>query len=200
MSYHCQLIVLAAGNSSRFNGAKINLEHPVSGYPLWLHQVSLFPAPSLLPIVIQGAHALRGPQQSHLEYQTVRCPNWRDGLSQSLNAGLSRLSPRASHFMVVLADQVMLLKSDIHLLLSESQQYPDCVVASQYENVIGAPVIFRAKDAAALAKLTGDQGAGKLLSQWRQQESHCIRIVSCPNGAIDIDTVADWESFLANDI
>jgi CTP:molybdopterin cytidylyltransferase MocA len=59
------------------------------------------------------------------------------------------------------------------------------MAASRYGGILGAPAIFDSTKWAALAELTGDQGAGK----WLYREP--VLAIDWEDGAIDIDTTHD---------
>jgi CTP:molybdopterin cytidylyltransferase MocA len=59
------------------------------------------------------------------------------------------------------------------------------IVASRFDGIVGAPAVFDRSQWAALARLDGDQGAGRLL------RADGVVAIDWADGAFDVDTVDD---------
>jgi len=63
------------------------------------------------------------------------------------------------------------------------------IIASTYNGIIGAPVLFDVAYFDELLLLKGQEGAKKLLTKYPED----IDTVAFPLGSIDIDTMEDYE-------
>ena len=159
------ILILAAGASSRFGGAK--LVAPFKGKPLagWAIDAALA-ARAERVTVVTGAHADRLRDTGLLErgerLQTVHCENWADGLSASLRRGLSALPDDARAVLVMLGDMPQVTPALIDALFAAVDAGAPAAVPL-FDGKWGNPVAFSAAVLPALRTLSGDSGARKLL-------------------------------------
>jgi len=161
------LILLAAGRGTRF-GAEPKLLQPLAGRPLVRHAAEAAIASGLGPVVaVLGAHAGRVGAALHgLDLARVVNPAYADGLATSLQAGLAAL-PAAGSAIVLLGDMPRVTArhlQDLADAFRRAEPAPAAVVPI-HAGVRGNPVLLNlGLLAPALAGLSGDQGAGRLLA------------------------------------
>ena len=165
-------IVLAAGEGSRFGGAKQNLLLPGI-----LERLARSPVDEV--VLIEGAHSLE--TVSAPDVRIVPCPDWRNGPGASLRCGLGALGPNIEAAVVVLADGPTLAPSAVERVLGAWRERRDTVAAS-YDGSRGHPLVL----GRASWKDIPDEGL----------RSHPVRLIPCddlgPPG--DVDTRADYEA------
>jgi nicotine blue oxidoreductase len=122
-------VVLAAGESSRFGGAKqaILLE-PV------LERVRASSLDEI--VVVLGAHEVE------TSARTVHCPDWQRGRGASLRCGLNALGGETMAAVVVLADGPDLSPAAIDRVLDVWRESGAEVVAATYGGDRGHPVVL----------------------------------------------------------
>jgi molybdenum cofactor cytidylyltransferase len=81
-------------------------------------------------------------------------------------------------------------------LVSQHVESGKPIVASQYKETLGTPVLFHKSFFPELLKLNGDVGAKKLIMDHQQQ----VQAVRFPLGHIDIDNMADYETLLQQNL
>lgn len=118
--------------------------------------------------------------------KTVHNPQWKEGMSSSLRVGMLHLDPMCHGVMLMLCDQPSIDAADYLALTNAWMSDPDCIVAAEYAGTKGAPAIFPASFRDDLTKLTGDQGAKKIIANAER-----VRFIHMPNAEIDIDTPED---------
>jgi molybdenum cofactor cytidylyltransferase len=98
-------IILAAGASERFGQPKMLLDW--RGKPLIAHVAEVVLASPARPVVIVlGAHAEEIRRAlGERSVQIVVNPNWREGMSASVRAGLAALPSDVAATLFVLGDQ-----------------------------------------------------------------------------------------------
>jgi len=175
-------LVLAAGEGRRF-GPKPKQLADLGGQPILERVVwNACAVPALERIVVVlGAHAdeIRA-RVDFLDAEPVICPNWRQGQSASLRAGLRALEG-ARKVIVLLGDQPLVTPQVIARFVDEP-------VGSRatYDGVPGHPASLGPRLIRQALALSGDRGLRD--ARWRPVE--CGRLA---NGR-DIDTPDDLEA------
>jgi molybdenum cofactor cytidylyltransferase len=170
-------IVLAAGSSRRFRGAKLLARF--HGRPLLLHAIDRArEAGAGRILVVAGAHWARIARLADRDIILVRARRHEEGLSASLAAGLAALRPIERELILFLADMPyarmprMRLKPDIDAIRP--------VVAGKP----GHPMLVRTAVARRLGG-KGDRGLAAMLDARR-----VATVRGTTGNVIDIDTRA----------
>jgi molybdenum cofactor cytidylyltransferase len=180
-------IVLAAGASTRMGQPKLLLE--VGAIPL-VRRVAEAAAGSRAGSVL----VVTGDQDAAIREAlgdtapTLRNDIAGEGLASSIACGVAEADARgATAVVLLLADQPAVSAGLLDHLLDAYESGRD-PVASDYEGGPGPPALFARRHYAALRALQGDRGAKALL----QSEGDDVARVSFPEGALDVDTPADF--------
>ncbi|HCF78736.1 MAG TPA: nucleotidyltransferase family protein [Glaciecola sp.] len=200
--YHIEALLLAAGESKRFNGSKqLAL---INGKPMLINTLAVLMHTNVeLITVVLGAYAQAIQQAlNESELSTTRNPkmrtvlalNWQQGMGASIAAGVKNIDEHATHVFIGLADQVAISAKQCNLMLKQSRENPDNIIAAFYNGKLGAPAIFPKTYFAELATLQNDHGARTIL------RTNLANIISVPmdEAAKDIDTTADLLSYISN--
>ncbi|MEM6191211.1 nucleotidyltransferase family protein [Shewanella scandinavica] len=216
------IVVLAAGESQRFEGAKLAQLIPslsatgiseqaiISTHVERLQQLHCQDldlerqdthSPQYAPLlVILGAHQhvlqpLLAELNSRQPFDILINPHWHTGLASSVSLAASYAKEQGFDAMLLtLADQVALSADDYRqLILTWHETGKD--VAAHYLDDLGVPAIFNASTLPLFTHLSGDRGAKSILKQQAQQGA--LVAITLPRAAIDIDTQADLASWLA---
>lgn len=186
------IILLAAGGSSRLGRPKQLLEY--KGRPLLRHTVEVALASACRPVmVVLGAEyeaclkVLEG-----LDVTPIYNSAWKEGLSSSIRAGVLALEgekPAVAGAILCVADQPYLTAEVLNALIECQRNSGVKIVACEYAGKPGPPALFCASLFGELKKLTGDEGARRVL----QENSDSLALVRFPKGETDVDTVADYD-------
>jgi len=172
-------VVLAAGASSRFGSPKQLLDW--QGQPLLRHVVlQTLAAPVQQIVVVVGAHfeeasplraqarrvtmALQG-----LPVTMVYNPDWEQGQSTSMQAGLRACAPETQAVLFVLGDQPALPPELTQRLVAAHRQTLAPIVAPRHRGHRGNPVLFDRTCFAELLAVTGDSGGRSLFTKHADQ-------------------------------
>ena len=176
-------IVLAAGESRRFGGAKQLAD--LHGRPLLEHAIlAMLAVPAVWPVVVVlGAHAEEIRKRVDFgEAQPVLCPDWAEGQSASLRAGVATLGP-VDAAIVTLGDQPFITPQVIAGVLD--QRSPRCdAVRATYGGDPGHPVLLEQRVLSWVPDIRGESGARELLAQVRVREWDCAHLCD----PTDVDT------------
>ena len=185
-----QLIVLAAGASTRFGSPKQLA--PVNGVPLLQLVLSRATAVAGAAVtVVLGANASAiVPALGRLPVSLVVNRDWNEGMASSIRAGLRSLPGSCGGALLLLADQAAVTHADLQRLADAWRRNTRAIVAAQYGGGYGVPALFPRSEFPALLKLQGEQGARALL----RNPTASVIGVPMPSAAIDIDRPEDLQT------
>lgn len=190
------ILILAAGRATRMRG-RDKLMEEVAGQPLLAERVATARAtgaPVFVALPKRDGAPRRWEALTGAGATLVEVPDAATGMAASLTAGLTALPAGCPGLLVLLADMPEITVADINALLSGFDGSAILRGASA-EGISGHPVLFPARDFAALAQLTGDTGARDLL----RREAARVRIVPllARHALTDLDTPEDWATWRA---
>lgn len=191
------LIVLAAGRSSRMQGRHKLLEE-INGLPMVRHSATTALASGLGPVtVVTGFQADAVCTALHgLPLTVIHAPDYSDGLSASLRAGLRGCLPDCAGAMILLADMPEVTAETLRALYDGWRQGPPPAIAVTARNgQRGNPVLWDRAYFEDLCAVTGDTGGREVLQRHRAH----VRMVESTGSAIftDIDTPEDLAALRA---
>lgn len=181
-------IVLAAGRSTRMGGPN-KLLAEISGRPLVRIAAEEALASRARPVVVVTGHererveaALKG-----LDVVFVHNPDYAQGLSTSLKAGVARLPEDVDGAIVCLGDMPQVTAPLIDRLLAAfDPEKGALVVVPTVEGKRGNPVVWSRRFFADLAGLEGDVGARHLIGAYPEA---VVEVAVNDRGAFtDVDT------------
>jgi len=158
--------VLAAGRGSRFGGGKL-LAPWRGGLVLEGALAAAFAAPVRRATLVVGcdgpavadaarAYAKRTSQAGRL--QVVEANEWAEGMAASLKRGVAALAPETQGAFVFLGDMPR-IPVTIPPRLAKALEGGAAAAIPTFSGRRGHPVLLGAELFAAIARLTGDQGA-----------------------------------------
>jgi CTP:molybdopterin cytidylyltransferase MocA len=191
MTHDVGAVILAAGPSTRLGYSKQLLMH--EGEPLVrLAALAAVQAGANPVIVVLGADAAAiTPVLDLLPSVTlVVNEDWRSGLASSLATGLRSVVENTScdGVLVMLADQPLVDSSAIAQLIAAFDA-DNRIIASEYGDTIGVPVVIGREHVPELMTLKGDAGAGA----WLRKRIGDVTRVPVAGAAMDVDTPSDAE-------
>jgi xanthine/CO dehydrogenase XdhC/CoxF family maturation factor/CTP:molybdopterin cytidylyltransferase MocA len=178
-------IVLAAGGSRRLGHPKQLVE--VDSQPLVRRVAGTCIATHAGPVgVVLGAHAANvALALEPLAVATIANEAWSTGIASSIQAGVRWAeATNTGALLIVLGDQPLVTVEHL-TALRDAWLAGAPIAASRFGGILGAPAIFDRSRWPELARLEGDQGAGRLL-----RDADVIAI-DWADGALDIDTDDD---------
>ena len=116
----------------------------------------------------------------------LRAPDWQEGISASLSAGLRSLGPAVKGVFVLVADQPLLDLNALAAFGKAARCVPEQPIAADYGGRPGVPAYLPRWLWPLVLDLEGDRGAGRLLAEVRATR------VDIPGVHDDVDTPADW--------
>lgn len=192
-------IVLAAGRSTRM-GERNKLLLALRGEPLVRHAVAAQLGAKARPVIVVTGHdrdkveaALAG-----LDVSFVHNPGFASGLAGSLKAGLAALPDTAAGVVVSLGDMPNVTPRAIDRLAEVFADRPEAqAVVPTLLGQRGNPVLLARALFSAVAELSGDQGARRLLEE--AGEAVVEVPLDDPAIAIDVDTPEAWRALGGSD-
>ena len=187
------MIILAAGSSSRLGTPKQNLIYQGKTLLQRAIDTAITSACCEKVVVVLGANEgmIRlgiSDQLIHITYNSF----WQEGIASSIRLGVSeliRIEPGITAAIIMLCDQPFVDPLLIYQLTEKKVNGDKGIVASAYRGTLGVPVLFDAAYFPQLLMLQGKEGAKKLIKTFPND----VAQVAFPLGAIDIDTMDDYE-------
>ncbi|WP_152285565.1 nucleotidyltransferase family protein [Flavicella marina] len=195
MKDNIAVLILAAGASSRMKVQKQLL--PWGDTTLLGNTIATIEEAGYRSIyVVVGSDAKNVAQEAiKNNTQIVLNPNWEQGISSSIAAGISEI--KGLHYegvLIVLADQPFLLSTDLFRLKKTFLEVGDKIIASKFikMNKPSVPAIFRKTMFDQLLALKGDKGATQLFSKHKKS----VVEISIQSEFLDIDTIEEYQKSL----
>ena len=185
---HVAAIVLAAGRSSRMQG-KNKLLEDFGGKPLVRRAVEAAAASHASPVVIVTGNDEAAIKQAlaGLDVRFAHNPDYAEGLSTSIKAGILALPDNVGGAVICLADMPGISPALIDRLIGAFEpERGALIVAPVREGRRGNPILWARRFFPELLKLDGDIGARKLAANYSEGVAE---IEVTDDGAFfDIDT------------
>ncbi len=182
-------IVLAAGVSSRMGEPKPLLR--LGDKPLLAHVLERLRDSDVGEIVVVlGAQADRILGELPLEGTRVAFnPDFAQGMSASIRAGLAAVSDRSEAFLLVLGDQPFVSSATFNALIARHEATHARVLIPTYQGVRGNPVLLHRSLSSEVESISGDVGCRGVVAE------HAAEVVEVPvedpGVLLDLDTPED---------
>ena len=192
---HYNIIILAAGASTRMGQPKQLLKY--NGANFIQHAIDeALAAGAQKVLVVLGSEAEKISDQLNKKQANVLYnKNWEEGMASSIREGLQQsllISANVDAVILMVCDQPYVNAALLKNIINQHIESGKPIVASQYKDTLGTPVLFHKSFFPELLKLKGDLGAKKILMDNKEQ----VQAVRFPLGDIDIDNMADYEMLL----
>lgn len=185
------IIILAAGNSSRLGKPKQLLKF--QGKSLVQRAIETATKTNAQgSVLILGANLeLILTDIRNSKVNVVINKNWKEGMASGMQKGLEYMEKKLAPDQVImmLCDQPFVNSDLLNSLIEKQKETGKGIVACQYNDILGVPVLFTKMYFKELGTLKGSEGAKKVL--YSHQDD--LAQVEFPEGAIDIDTLEDYE-------
>ncbi len=185
-------IVLAAGGSSRFGEPKQLLLW--RGKPLVWHVAHKALQADLSPVLVVAGEHLSKMRAilDGLPVSLIHNPDWCQGQSSSVRAGVKAVPPSGTGALILLADQPQVPVALIRKLVRAHASTEAAIVAPRVQGQRANPVLWHRRTFSALTALQGDVGGRVLFSSyqvtWVPWQDEWIRF--------DVDTPEDYQKLL----
>jgi molybdenum cofactor cytidylyltransferase len=177
-------LLLAAGSSQRM-GETNKLLATLDGKPLArvAAEAALGSGATSLTVVTGYAPSAVRAALVGLEFKLVHNPNFADGLSTSLRAGLASIPGDVDGVVVLLADMPGVTATTVDRLIDTFR--PGYIVVPTFDGRRGNPVVWSRRFFPDLTAVVGDTGGRRIIEANREA---VIEVEIGPAVAVDVDT------------
>lgn len=181
------VIVVAAGGSARLGTPKQLLPYQGSTLLRQAAEQALAAGTGPVIVVIGAEREKSRGTLAGLDVTIVENEAWRDGMAGSIRAGIEA----ARHLgvtgcVIATCDQYAVRAEHLRQLVEAGSRSAAGIAASSYAGTVGVPSYFSRKLFAELERLTGDQGAKRLI-----QATEGVATIRSENARLDVDDAAD---------
>jgi molybdenum cofactor cytidylyltransferase len=188
-------IILAAGESKRMGKPKQLM--PLGNSTLLEQAIdNLLNSSVDETIVVLGHKAEEITEKiANKPVKVVINPDYQQGMSTSIIAGLIMVDPRSQAVMLALGDQPLVTSRTINQLIEAFIKHNKGIAVPTYRGRRGHPIIFDIKYKAELFKLKGDIGGREIIQNYPKD----VFMVAVDSESVisDIDTKEDYQSQLS---
>lgn len=191
------VILLAAGSSSRMGQSKQLLAVDDEPMLVKMVKVSLRAGASPLIVVLGAGEKEHREVIEDFPVEIVQNSSWSSGMGSSLKCGIEHLVTKFEDIdaaIVMVCDQPHVSSTYIKSLITKYEDTNRAIIASYYSGASGVPVLFDKSLFKEILALSDEEGAKKLLKQYPRH----VELIDFPEGAIDLDTPGDYQSFLSS--
>lgn len=188
-------VVLAAGRSQRMGGNKLLAE--LGGVPLVAHAVEALRQTGVSPIVVVTGHEAERVREAlgGADHEAERAlggadvtfthnPDYAEGMSTSLRAGLASLGDSVDGALVCLGDMPLVGPTHLRALVDAFEAEGGAAICvPAFERKRGNPVLWPARHFAEMMSLSGDVGARSLLDKYAAD----LRQVAVDDAGVNVD-------------
>lgn len=185
------ILILAAGSSSRMGTIKQILPFKNTTLLGWSLKVAKQSKANAVFCVL-GANKNAIENKIQADGTTIIInTNYKNGLSTSIVTGIQQIEKGYDSALIILADQPNITSSYLNELIKVSQENPEKIIASNYNEKVGVPAIFPKICFNDLKMLKGDSGAKIFILK------NISRVIKMPpTNLIDIDTIKDYKNLI----
>jgi molybdenum cofactor cytidylyltransferase len=188
------ILILAAGSSSRLGQPKQLVMFEGKTLIERITQTALSVSEQIL-VVLGANSSLIKPKLEVFSTQIniIENPNWQTGMGTSISLGVEHLPPKSDGVIILLTDQPLISQVLLQKMVQTfaEKNYP--IVACDYGNQLGVPILFDKCFFPELKNLKGEQGAKLFLNKY----SNKITSIEFEDGFFDIDTPEDLQKLKA---
>ncbi len=179
--------ILAAGTSSRLGQPKQLLE--IDGQTLIRRTARAALDADIARVTVIVADSSHGQavadELRDLAVEIVVNFDWLEGMASSVRRAVAAAG-EANALLLTPCDLPRLSSEHLRALIEKYQRKNAPIVASRYNETLGAPLIIARELWPELLELRGDVGARRVIMR------HDANFIEWPDGAFDVDTREDW--------
>ena len=188
------ILILAAGNSNRLGQPKQLVEFEGQTLIERITQTALTVSGEVLVVLGANIEMIKPKLKAFSNrINIIENVHWKDGMGTSISIGIENLASKSDAILILLTDQPLISQVLLQNIMQTfaDKGYP--IVACDYGNQLGVPILFDKSFFPDLIKLKGEQGAKSFLKSYPEK----IASIAFKEGLFDIDTPDDLLKLLA---
>jgi len=184
------IVILAAGKSSRMNAIKqLEKINNKTLLEITLEKVKNIFSDNIFCVLGSNHDQIINKTNSE-DIEFIKNKHFENGLSSSIISSLNYFKNNKLYFdgiFILLADQPAIETSYLEAMYHLFQEKKHLIIASNYGNKLGAPVIIPKKHFSSLLLIEGDKGAQEFINNKKNEVIYPIQTTNL----LDIDTKED---------
>ncbi len=182
------VLILAAGSSSRLGQPKQLVEFEGQTLIERITQIALSISEEVLVVLGANIDLIKPKLQAFSNrIDIIENLDWNKGMGTSISLGVENLAPKSDAILILLVDQPLISQVLLQKMMQTFAENKCTIVACNYGNQLGVPILFDSSFFSELKKLKGEQGAKLFLKDYSEK----ITTIEFKAGLFDIDTTED---------
>ncbi|MFT3932764.1 MAG: nucleotidyltransferase family protein [Chitinophagaceae bacterium] len=197
MTVQCDIVILAAGGSTRLGRPKQLLLYRGIDLLTYAIETALGSIADHIIVVLGANQQAWQYNKNEQRIQVVINQNWQEGIASSIRCGLSFLleqNPATENVLFMTCDQPHIDAGLLDKLITLQKHTGAQISATAYAGTKGIPAVFNKTLFPELLQLKGDSGARKIIAA----KAETVSLVDFPLAEVDIDTEADYQELQKN--
>ena len=184
--------------STRLGRNKLLL--PFNGRPMIAHAIDTLLASRVDEIIVVLGHESDRVKEAigQRRVKIIENLHYREGISTSINAGLTAISSHARAIMIYLADQPLIESEEINFLIrsfDEADKANKSIIVPFFRGQRGNPVLVSSSYKASMLGISGETGCRRVI---KQNPGEILAIEMDTDHVVrDVDTIEEYERLVA---
>ena len=179
------ILILAAGSSSRLGQPKQLVVFEGQTLIERITHTALSVSEEVLVVLGANIELIKPKLQAFSDrINIIENTSWNEGMGTSISIGVGNLAPKSDAILILLTDQPFISQVLLQKMMQTfaEKKYP--IVACNYGEQLGVPILFDKSFFPKLKNLKGDQGAKSFFKNYPEK----IASIEFKEGLFDIDT------------
>lgn len=188
------ILILAAGSSSRLGQPKQLVEFEGQTLIERITHTALSVSEEVLVVLGANINLIKPKLQAFSDrINTIENIDWNEGMGTSISLGVENLAPKSDGILILLSDQPLISQVLLQKMVQTFAETKYPIVACNYGEQLGVPILFDKSFFSELKKLKGEQGAKSFLKNYSDK----IASIEFKEGLFDIDTPEDLKKLIS---
>jgi molybdenum cofactor cytidylyltransferase len=182
------VLILAAGSSSRLGQPKQLVEFEGQTLIERITHIALSVSEEVLVVLGANIDLIKPKLQAFSDrIDIIENTSWNEGMGTSISLGVEKLAPKSDAILILLTDQPLISQVLLQKMMQTFAEEKCPIIACNYGEQLGVPILFDKSFFSELEKLKGEQGAKSFLKNYAKK----ITSIEFKEGFFDIDTPED---------
>jgi molybdenum cofactor cytidylyltransferase len=182
------ILILAAGSSSRLGQPKQLVEFEGQTLIERITHTALSISEEVLVVLGANLDLIKPKLETFSDrISIIENTRWHEGMGTSISLGVENLAAKSDGVIILLSDQPLISQVLLQNMLQTFAEKKYSIIACNYGEELGVPILFDKSFFSELKNLKGEQGAKSFLKNYSEETTS----IEFKEGLFDIDFPED---------